>query len=101
MDFVTIATTKELPEGKMMLAEANGSPILLAKIGGEYYVIGNKCTHRGCKLSNGTLNGDIIKCKCHGSSFNVKTGEAVHGPASKPEPKYIVKVEEDQILVSI
>ena len=101
MDFVKIATTKELSEGKMMLVEANGSPILLVNIKGEYYAIGNKCTHRGCKLSNGTLNGDIIKCKCHGSSFNVKTGEAVHGPASKPEQKYIVKVEEDQILVSV
>jgi nitrite reductase/ring-hydroxylating ferredoxin subunit len=101
MDFVKIAITKELTEGKMMLAEVNGSPILVANIGGEYYAIGNKCTHRGCKLSNGTLNGDIIKCKCHGSSFNVKTGEVVHGPASKPEPKYTVKVEGDQILVSI
>jgi nitrite reductase/ring-hydroxylating ferredoxin subunit len=40
-----------------------------------------------------------VKCPCHGSKFNVKTGEVVHGPAAKPEPKYTVKVEEGQILI--
>jgi nitrite reductase/ring-hydroxylating ferredoxin subunit len=101
MDFVKFATQKNYLKEKLCLLKQMDLQFYLPKSEGEYYAIGNKCTHRGCKLSNGTLNGDIIKCKCHGSSFNVKTGEAVHGPASKPEPKYTVKVEEDQILVSI
>ena len=100
MEFVEVAKRNEIPTGKMKLVEANGTPILLANIEGEYYAIGNKCTHKGCKLSSGTLNGEIVKCKCHGSSFNVKTGEVAHGPTTKPEPKYTVKVEEEQILVS-
>jgi nitrite reductase/ring-hydroxylating ferredoxin subunit len=100
MGFVKVASRKDIPAGKMKLVKANGTPILFANIEGEYYAIGNKCTHRGCKLSGGALNGEIVKCPCHGSSFNVKTGEVVHGPATKPEPKYIVKVEEEQILVS-
>jgi nitrite reductase/ring-hydroxylating ferredoxin subunit len=74
---------------------------LLVNVDGEYYAIGNKCTHRSCKLSKGALEGDAVKCPCHKSVFNVKTGEVVHGPASKPEPKYAVRVEEEQILVSV
>jgi nitrite reductase/ring-hydroxylating ferredoxin subunit len=100
LGFVKVAIKNDLLAGKMKLVEVNGIPILLANIEGEYFAIENKCTHRGCKLSNGTLIGKIVKCKCHGSSFNVKTGEVVHGPASKPEPKYIVKIEGDEILVS-
>jgi nitrite reductase/ring-hydroxylating ferredoxin subunit len=99
MVFVKVASKEEVPEGKIKLVEANGTPVLLANIAGGYYAIGNKCTHRGCKLSSGTLDGGIVKCPCHGSKFNVKTGETVHGPATKPEPKYTVKVEEWQILV--
>ncbi len=83
----------------MKLLEANETPILLVNIAGEYFAIGNKCTHRGCKLSSGTLEGEIVKCPCHGSKFNVKTGEVIHGPAAKPEPKFTVKVEKDQILI--
>ncbi len=99
MGFVKVASEEEVPAGKMKLVEANGMPVLLANVAGEYYATGNKCMHRGCKLSSGTLEGEIVKCPCHGSKFNVKTGEVMHGPANKPEPKYTVKVDVDQILV--
>jgi nitrite reductase/ring-hydroxylating ferredoxin subunit len=101
MDFVKAALKKEIAAGKMKAVDVTGVSVLLANVAGEYYAIGNKCTHRGCKLSSGTLNGETVKCPCHKSVFNVKTGEVLHGPASKPAPKYAVKVEEQQILISI
>ena len=101
MDFVKVGLKKEIPVGKMKLVEVGGVSILLANVAGEYYAIGNKCTHRSCKLSKGALDGETVKCPCHKSVFNVKTGAVMHGPASKPEPKYAVKVEEEQILVSV
>jgi nitrite reductase/ring-hydroxylating ferredoxin subunit len=101
MDFAKFVLKKEIPTGKMKPVEVAGVSVLLANIAGEYYAIGNKCMHRGCKLSSGVFDGETVKCPCHKSVFNVKTGEVVHGPASKPEPKYAVKVEEEQILVSV
>ncbi|HII85013.1 TPA: Rieske (2Fe-2S) protein [Candidatus Bathyarchaeota archaeon] len=101
MDFVKAALKKEIPAGKMKSVEIAGIPVLLANVAGEYYAIGNKCTHRGCKLSSGIFEGETVKCPCHKSIFNVKTGEVVHGPASKPEPTYTVEVEKEQILVSV
>lgn len=101
MEFVQVASKEDVPLGKMKAVEVKGTSILLANLDGEYYAIGNKCTHRGCKLSKGTLNGEIIKCPCHGSRFNVKTGEAVGGPAAKPEQKYEVKTEQDQIQINV
>ena len=101
MDCAKVGLKKEIPVGKMQTVEVAGVSVLLANIAGKYYAIGNKCTHRGCKLSSGEFEGETVKCPCHKSVFNVKTGEVVHGPASKPAPKYAVKVEEDQILVSV
>ena len=101
MDFVKVALKKEMPAGKMKAVDVAGVSVLLANVAGEYYAVGNKCTHRGCKLSSGVFEGETVKCPCHKSVFNVKTGEVVHRPASKPEPKYAVKVEEEQILVSV
>ena len=101
MDFVKVALKKEIPAGKMKAVDVAGVSVLLVNVDGEYYAIGNKCTHRGCKLSKGALDGETLKCPCHKSVFNVKTGTVMHGPATKPEPKYAVKVEEEQILVSV
>ena len=101
MDFLEAALKKEIPAGKMKAVDVVGVSVLLANIAGEYYAIGNKCTHRACKLSSGIFEGETVKCPCHKSFFNVKTGEVVYGPASKPEPKYAVKVKEERILVSV
>ena len=101
MDFMKVALKKEIPAGKMKAVYVAGVPVLLVNVNGEYYAIGNKCTHRGCKLSKGTLDGETVKCPCHKSVFNVKTGAVMHGPASKAEPKYTVKTEEEQIQVSV
>ena len=60
MGFVKVASKEELSAGKMNVVEANGATVLLANIAGEYYAIGNKCTHRGCKLSSGTLEGKSL-----------------------------------------
>ena len=90
MDFVKVVLKKEIHVGKMKAIDIAGVSVLLANVAGEYYAVGNKCTHRGCKLSSGVFEGETVKCPCHKSVFNVKTGEVVHGPASKPEPKYAV-----------
>jgi nitrite reductase/ring-hydroxylating ferredoxin subunit len=102
LGFVKVASAKALVAGKMMSAEAGGKPILVANVDGKYYAIGDKCTHRGCKLSGGTLkeNG-VVECPCHGSSFDVKTGNVVKGPAKTSEPAFQVKVEKDDVLVNI
>ena len=85
----------------MKEAEADSTQILLVNLANDYFAIGNICSHKGCKLSTGTLTGEVVQCRCHGSQYKVKTGEIVRGPTKKPEPAYEVKVENDQILVKI
>ena len=53
--------------GKMKLVEANGMLFLLVNVASEYYAITGQMPSWGCKLSNGLLDGEIVKCPCHGS----------------------------------
>jgi nitrite reductase/ring-hydroxylating ferredoxin subunit len=102
MGFVKLASAKALVAGKMVGAEAGSKQILVANVNGKYYAIGDKCTHRGCKLSGGTLKDNgVVECPCHRSNFDVKTGNVVKGPAKTPEPLFQVKVEKDDILADI
>jgi nitrite reductase/ring-hydroxylating ferredoxin subunit len=55
----------------------------------------------GCKLSGGKLEGETVRCPCHGSVFNVRTGEVVKGPAKKPVLSYTVTVENGELSIDI
>jgi 3-phenylpropionate/trans-cinnamate dioxygenase ferredoxin component len=92
---------KNLAEGSMAGVILGDKDILVVNTGGTLYAIGNICTHRGCRLSTGTLLGDRVQCRCHGSVFNVKTGEVVNGPAKNPEPVYQVKTENGDVMIDI
>ena len=37
-----------------------------------------------CPLSSGLLAGTPLMCQCHGSRFDVTTGAALQGPATRP-----------------
>jgi nitrite reductase/ring-hydroxylating ferredoxin subunit len=58
--------------------------IAVANVGGELHGFDDTCTHRGCSLAQGTLEGTVVTCPCHGSQFDVTTGAVVRGPATEP-----------------
>ena len=80
---------------------ADGKEILVVNLGTTLTAIGNRCTHMGCRLSSGRIDGEIIRCPCHGSMFNVRTGEVVRGPAKIPEPAYTVTVENGELFIDM
>ena len=101
MGFVKVASTNDLKPGEIKSVQVEQKEICLANVNGNFYAIGNRCTHANCSLSDGTLYGPNVKCPCHFSVFNVQTGVVVKGPATEPEPVYQVKLENDQILIDI
>jgi 3-phenylpropionate/trans-cinnamate dioxygenase ferredoxin subunit len=101
MVFVKVALVKDLKPGKMIGVEAGGKEVVVANVDGNYFAIGDRCTHMSCILSEGSPGGLNVTCSCHGSVFDVKTGNVVKGPAKKPEPVFQVKAEDDQILVNV
>jgi nitrite reductase/ring-hydroxylating ferredoxin subunit len=96
---VKIASTKDIPPGEMVNIVNDGKNILVANVNGNYFALANVCVHMDCNISSGILDEDRVICPCHGSSFDVKTGEVLRGPAKNPQPVYKLKVEGDQILL--
>ena len=44
-----------------------------------------------CSLAGGELDGAIVVCPCHGSEFDVRTGDVLSPPALEPLPIYRVR----------
>ena len=107
-DFVRVTGKSEIPVGKMKKVQFEGKEVLVANVGGNYYAIGARCTHRNGDLSQGSLEGNVVTCPNHGAKFDVTTGKVVSGPKmglfhSKiaDEPTYIVKVENEDLLIKL
>jgi nitrite reductase/ring-hydroxylating ferredoxin subunit len=98
-DFVRVASASDLPEGEMMLVEIGDERIVLSNLGGEFYAIGEVCTHAEGPLAEGYIEGDEVECPWHGSRFNLRTGEATAPPATEAVPRYAVRVEGGDILI--
>lgn len=101
MEVTITPAAKALAPGKMTAVDSNGQPVLVANVDGRYYAIRNICTHMGCHLTEGVLEGSQVQCPCHGSTFDVTTGALVKGPAKEPEPSFKVVMKGDEIVVDV
>ncbi len=98
-DFVKVAETKDIQPSTMKAVDLGSERVCIVNVEGNYYAIGNVCTHVGGPLDEGTLEGYEVECPWHGSKFDVRTGEPTKPPARQAVPKYEVKVEDNNILV--
>lgn len=54
------------------------------------------CTHKGCTIKSWLAEERHLRCHCHLSQFDVKTGGSVRdGPARAPLPMLGVKLDDD------
>jgi 3-phenylpropionate/trans-cinnamate dioxygenase ferredoxin component len=108
MSFREVTSVDQIPAGKMKAFMVDGKNILIVNHEGKFYAISDICTHMGGELSKGKLEGIIVTCPRHGSSFDITTGKCLSGPkigpfklTTKDEPVYEVKIEGSTIKVNI
>ena len=99
--FETVAKLGDIQDGMLSKFEVGGTRVAIANVGGTFYGFGDVCTHMGCSLSEGVLEGTTVTCPCHGSQFDVTTGTVRRPPASMPVSAYPVRVEGDGIQVQV
>lgn len=75
--FIKLIEASRVPEGSMVEVDSDGHPLLVANVGGEYYVSDGRCPHLGGHLPEGTLDGPIVTCPRHGSQFDLTDGHVV------------------------
>jgi len=98
-DYVEIGQLDDFKAGSMKKVTAQEESILVANVEGTLYAMTDTCTHRGCSLSEGTLEGNEVICPCHGGRFDLTTGEVLAAPPKKGETPFEVQVRGSNVLV--
>jgi nitrite reductase/ring-hydroxylating ferredoxin subunit/uncharacterized membrane protein len=90
-DWTPAADASTLPEGRPTRVVVDETPVMLVRQGELTFAIHDRCSHRGCSLSEGQLEGDEIVCGCHGSRFSLRDGAVIQGPATAGQPAFQVR----------
>ena len=100
-EFLEIAPVSELPNGERLFVEVEGKSLVIFNIAGQFYAIGDVCTHDDGPVGDGDIEGHNIVCPRHGGEFDIRTGQAVQMPAVVDIPAYPVRVVDGVIQVGI
>jgi len=73
--------------------------VMLVRDGAQVLALHDRCSHRGCSLATGEVDDGAITCPCHGSRFDLRSGEVLRGPATAPQPALQVRMREGRIEV--
>lgn len=98
-DWTGAANAAQLQDGKPARVIVDDTPVLLLRDGDQLFAIHDRCSHRGCSLSEGSVEGNEIVCACHGSRFDRRDGRVRQGPATSPQPAFQVRVRDERVEV--
>ncbi|GAD87051.1 MULTISPECIES: Rieske (2Fe-2S) protein [Nocardia] len=77
------------PEHRILVTQPND---------GVYRAFSAVCTHQGCAVTD--VDGDVVKCPCHGSKFRLTDGSVAKGPAQRPLPERTATIDGNTLIVS-
>jgi len=100
-DRIVLGKADEVPDGEVRSFDANGVPVAVANVHGSLFAFDDTCPHRQCSLAEGDLEDTTIIRACHGSEFDVRTGEVLQGPATDAVEHYELTVEDGQIQLQV
>lgn len=90
-----------LEDGQMKRVELEGKPVVVARVGAEYFAFGGNCPHYGAPLNEGVLNGHTLMCPWHHACFDLRTAARTEPPAFNDLARYPVSVSDGQVLVTL
>lgn len=100
-DYTRVCSLRDIPDEGVLGLEIEGTPVALVRSEGEVFAVSDVCSHAEVNLSEGEVEEGTIECWLHGSCFDLRSGAPINPPATRPVPVYPVKIEGDDVLVSL
>ena len=96
-----IGPAGDAPPGALRQVEVDGRVVCVGRTADGWVAFGDTCPHEECPLSGGELDGNVVVCPCHGSEFDVRTGDVLSPPALDPLTVYDAREEAGAVLVRL
>jgi 3-phenylpropionate/trans-cinnamate dioxygenase ferredoxin subunit len=89
----------EFENSPVSTIDINGTTVAVFKVDEDYYAIQNMCSHAEADLADGEVYDCKVECPLHGAEFDLKTGEALTLPATKPVSVFRTEIDGDTLII--
>jgi nitrite reductase/ring-hydroxylating ferredoxin subunit/uncharacterized membrane protein len=100
-----IGPLEGLPDGQLTKRVVDEVPLVVLRRGPFVDVLSNSCSHLSGPLDEGeltTTDGEqCVTCPWHGSTFSMRTGDVVEGPATSPQHRFETRIVADDVEVRL
>ncbi|KNH16760.1 (2Fe-2S)-binding protein [Arthrobacter sp. ZBG10] len=109
-----LAPLADLPDGKLTKRDVAGIPLLVHREGNRINVLSDVCSHLSGPLHEGKLkaaaeipggtagdNQPCVVCPWHKSTFALRTGEVLSGPATARQPLFSSRITDGLVEVCL
>jgi nitrite reductase/ring-hydroxylating ferredoxin subunit/uncharacterized membrane protein len=100
-EWTTVGQGSDLRDGEPKAVVAGETPVLLLRHDDGIHAVHDRCSHRGCSLSEGEIDGHVVTCGCHGSQFDMRDGSVLRGPATAAQPVLEARETDGRIEVRL
>lgn len=91
----------QLVDGRPVSVVVDETPVFLLRHGNHLHALHDRCSHRGCSLAGGDVEGEAIVCPCHGSTFSLGNGSVERGPATSGQPVFDARESDGRVEVRL
>ncbi len=96
-----VGVAGEATAGSLRQVDVDGTMVCVGRAEHGWVAFQDMCTHEECALSDGELDGQVVVCPCHGSEFDIRTGDVLCPPALDPLQIFDAKEEGGALLVRL
>ena len=97
-EFTDVGSTMQVPGKAPWFVTAAGREVILCRQGDEIVAFSGNCTHQFAKLSQGEVEGTIVRCPAHGARFDCSTGKSLSSMC-RDLPRVEVRIQGRRVLV--
>ena len=90
-----------LRDGEMKRFDLEDKPVVVARVDGDYFAVGGKCSHYGAPLEKGVLKQHTLMCPWHHACFDIRSATRLEPPALNDLPRYDVALRDGQVVVTL
>ncbi|MDD3446611.1 MAG: non-heme iron oxygenase ferredoxin subunit [Zavarzinia sp.] len=95
------AALEDLENRHVVGIEIGETPVAIYRLKDGYFATHNICTHQHALMSDGYVEDGCVECPLHQAIFDIRSGEALEGPAREALKTYPVKIENGAIFVDL
>lgn len=72
--------------GTIVAVSHEGADVAVIRCSEGWVLVPDECTHASCPFTTDgeVVDGTVLVCNCHGSEWDLRTGELLAGPAELP-----------------